>query len=120
MRHVTSCRAMKGHLRHETRTEARAGHDDDTCTETGPLPGCSCAEPAKVRYRKPVDRRSQSQRWHDAATELQELHAIYQAWLDALPENLMEGATADALRELCELDLSALTSVEPPRGFGRD
>jgi hypothetical protein len=76
--------------------------------------------PAKVRYRKPADRRSQSQRWHDAATELQELQAVYQAWLDALPENLMEGATADALRELCELDLSALTSVEPPRGFGRD
>jgi len=76
--------------------------------------------PPKVRYRKPADRRSRSQRWHDAATELQELQAVYQAWLDALPENLMEGATADALREICDLDLLALTSVEPPRGFGRD
>jgi hypothetical protein len=28
--------------------------------------------------------------------------------------------TADALHEICDLDLSELTSVEPPRGFGRD
>ncbi len=74
----------------------------------------------KVRYRKPADRRSQSQRWRDAATELQELQSVYHAWLDALPENLMDSATADALRDICDLDLSALTSVEPPRGFGRD
>jgi hypothetical protein len=76
--------------------------------------------PPKVRYRKPADRRSRAQQWHDAATELQELQVVYQAWLDALPENLMDSATADALREICDLDLSALTSVQPPRGFGRD
>jgi hypothetical protein len=76
--------------------------------------------PPKVRYRKPADRRSRAQRWHDAATELQELQSVYQAWLDALPENLTGSAMADALREMCDLDLSALTSVQPPRGFGRD
>src|SRR5208337_1105172 len=27
---------------------------------------------------------------------------------------------AEALRAVCDLDLSALESVEPPRGFGRD
>ena len=52
--------------------------------------------------------------------ELLELQIDYQAWLDALPENLAVSATADALREICGLDLSELTSVEPPRGFGRD
>jgi hypothetical protein len=51
--------------------------------------------------------------------ELLDLQIDYQAWLDALPENLAVSATADALREICGLDLSELTSVEPPRGFGR-
>ena len=66
----------------------------------------SAAPAVKVRYRKPVDRRSRPQ-------------ADYQQWLDTLPESLAEGATADALRAICEVDLSNL-EVEPPRGFGRD
>jgi hypothetical protein len=44
----------------------------------------------------------------------------YQAWLDAMPENLADSTTADALRAICDIDLSELASVEPPRGFGRD
>jgi hypothetical protein len=44
----------------------------------------------------------------------------YQAWLDALPESLQDRATAEALRAICDLDLSERESVEPPRGFGRD
>jgi hypothetical protein len=44
----------------------------------------------------------------------------YQAWLDSLPENLTESATAETLRTICEIDLSELESVEPLRGFGRD
>jgi hypothetical protein len=52
--------------------------------------------------------------------EVRTLKTVYQAWLDALPENLAVSATADVLREICGLDLSELTSVEPPRGFGRD
>ena len=74
----------------------------------------------KFRYRKPADRRSRPQRWRDAVAELLELQIDYQAWIDALPENLAVSATADALHEICDLDLSELTSVEPPRGFGRD
>ena len=74
----------------------------------------------KFHYRKPADRRSRPQRWRDAVAELLELQTVYQAWLDALPENLAVSATADVLREICGLDLSELTSVEPPRGFGRD
>ncbi len=74
----------------------------------------------KRRFRNPADRRSRPQRWRDAATELLELQVGYQAWLDALPDNLADSATADALRAICELELSELACVEPPRGFGRD
>ena len=74
----------------------------------------------KLRYRNPADRRSRPQRWRDAVAELLELQGDYQAWLDALPENLADSATADALRVICDLDLSELASVESPRGFGRD
>jgi hypothetical protein len=73
-----------------------------------------------VRYRKPGDRRSRPQRWKDAVAELVELQAGYQDWLDGLPENLRDGATAEALAAVCALDLSELEGVEPPRGFGRD
>ena len=68
----------------------------------------------KVRYRKPTDRRSRPQRWRDAVTELLELQADYQQWLDSLPESLEESPTADALRTVCDLDLSGL-EVELPR-----
>lgn len=74
---------------------------------------------SKIKYRKPADRRSRPQRWRDAVAELVELQADFQTWLDALPENLADGATAEALRAICELDLSVL-EIDPPRGFGRD
>jgi len=73
-----------------------------------------------LRYRKPVDRRSRVQRWRDAVSELQELQDEYQAWLDALPQNMEDSATAEALRAICDLDLSELEGIVPPRGFGRD
>ena len=74
---------------------------------------------SKLRYRRPADRRSRPQRWQDAVAELVELQAGYQQWLDALPESLADGAVAEALRAMCELDLSVL-ELDPPRGFGRD
>jgi hypothetical protein len=74
----------------------------------------------KVSYRRPADRRSRPQRWRDAVAELVELQSDYQAWLDALPENLTNSITADTLQVICDLDLSELANVEPPRGFGRD
>ena len=49
-----------------------------------------------------------------------ELQAQYAVWLEALPDNLQDGATADALRAVCDLDLTELQAVDPPRGFGRD
>jgi hypothetical protein len=76
--------------------------------------------PPKIKYRKPADRRSRPQRWRDAVTELAEMQAGYQVWLDALPENLADGAMAEALRAICDYDFSELENLEPPRGFGRD
>jgi hypothetical protein len=51
---------------------------------------------------------------------LTEEQAQYAAWLDALPANLQDSATAEALRAICDLDLTDLQAIEPPRGFGRD
>jgi len=70
------------------------------------------------RYRKPIDRRSRVQRWCDTVAE--DLQDDYLAWLDALPQNMEDSATAEALRAICDLDLSELQSIVPPRGFGRD
>jgi hypothetical protein len=77
-------------------------------------------ETPRIRYRRPADRRSRAQRWQEAVAELVALQDDYQEWLNALPQNLEASATAEALRAICDLDLSYIESVEPPRGFGRD
>ena len=68
-----------------------------------------------VRTRRPADRRSLIQRWNDMIAALTELQVEYGAWLDALPDNRQESATAEALRTIVELDLSELQAIEPPR-----
>jgi hypothetical protein len=73
-----------------------------------------------TRIRSPADRRSRLQRWRDAVAELTAVQAQCVAWLEALPTSLHEGATAEALQAISELDLSELQAIEPPRGFGRD
>src|SRR5208283_682086 len=70
-----------------------------------------------IRIRRPVDRRSRIQRWNDTITTLTELQAEYGAWLEALPNNQQDGATAEALRTIVELDLSELQAIEPPHGL---
>jgi hypothetical protein len=75
-----------------------------------------------VRYRRPADRRSRPQQWGDAVDTLARCLDAYQAWRDALPENLQEapiGAKLDELLELREL-VDALAAAELPKGFGRD
>src|SRR5229473_490713 len=47
---------------------------------------------AIIRYRRPVDRRSRPQRWHEAVAELVALQADYAHWLDALPDATRDGA----------------------------
>jgi hypothetical protein len=73
-----------------------------------------------VRYRRPADRRPRPQRWHDVVAELLALQAEYAAWCDALPDSLRDGATAEALQAIVDLDLDGLADIEPPRGYGRD
>ena len=52
--------------------------------------------------------------------ELMTMQGVYRKWVGMLPPSLEASATVDALRAICELDLSKLDIVEPPRGFGRD
>src|SRR5208337_5111924 len=73
-----------------------------------------------VRIRRPLDHRSRAKRWCDAISELTTLQGHYAAWLEALPENLQDSATAEALQAICDLDLTELQAIVPPRGFGRD
>ena len=63
---------------------------------------------------------SRSKRWNDTVAELVALQAEYAAWYDALPDSLRDSATAEALQAIVDLDLDALTAVQPPRGYGRD
>jgi len=77
-------------------------------------------QPVATRRRASVDRRSRPQRWHDAVDELLGLQAEYATWLDALPDSLRDGATAQALQDIVDLDLAALADIQPPRGDGRD
>jgi hypothetical protein len=73
-----------------------------------------------IHTRRPADHRSRARRWHETVAALVELQAEYVAWLEALPTNLQDSATAEALQAICDLDLGELQAVEPPRGFGRD
>ena len=73
-----------------------------------------------IRYRRPVDRRSRSQRWNDLVAGLLALQAEYAAWYDGLPGNLRDTATAAALQAIVDLDLDELAGIVPPRGYGRD
>ena len=73
-----------------------------------------------IRMRRPADHRSRARRWRDAVAELTDLQTQYATWLDALPNNLRESTTADALQAICDVDLTDLQAIEPPPGFGRD
>jgi hypothetical protein len=48
------------------------------------------------------------------------LQGHYATWLEALPESFQDSATAEALHAICDLDLTELQAIVPPRGFGRD
>jgi len=73
-----------------------------------------------VRTRRPADHRSRARRWTDHVTGLVEAQVEYAAWLESLPDNLRDSPLAEALQAICDLDLSELQAIIPPRGFGRD
>ena len=70
--------------------------------------------------RRPADHRGRARRWTDHVTGLVEAQVEFAAWLDSLPDNLRDSALAEALQAICDLDLSELQAIVPPRGFGRD
>ena len=59
-----------------------------------------------VRIRRPLDHRSRAKRWRNAISELTTLQGQYADWLEALPDNLQDSATAEALQAICDLDLT--------------
>jgi len=73
-----------------------------------------------IRIRRPADHRGRAKRWISHVAGLVEAQIEYAAWLDGLPENLRDSALAEALQAICDLDLTELQAIEPPRGFGRD
>jgi hypothetical protein len=73
-----------------------------------------------VRVPRALDHRGRARRWTDHVTGLVEGQVEYAAWLENLPENLRDSALAEALQAICDLDLSELQAIIPPRGFGRD
>ncbi len=77
------------------------------------------AATAKVRHRRPADRRSRPQRCRDAVAEVLELQADYQQWLDGLPESLADTSTADALRAVCDLKSDQTPNSTPASMLGQ-
>jgi hypothetical protein len=73
-----------------------------------------------IRTRRPADQRGRAKRWTDHVTGLVQAQIEYAAWLERLPDSLQDTATAEALRAICEVDLTELQAIVPPRGFGRD
>jgi hypothetical protein len=72
-----------------------------------------------VSTRRPAHR-SRTRRWRDAVAELIAVQRECNSWLQVLPDGLQESATGQALEAICDLDLSDIEAIEPPRGFGRD
>jgi hypothetical protein len=73
-----------------------------------------------TRTRRPADHRSRAKRWYDDVAGLVQAQIEYTAWLDSLPDNLRDSPLAEALQAICDLDLTELQAIIPPRGFGRD
>jgi HipA-like protein len=83
------------------RMSSRPGGDIDPCQQSGNGGVCPF--------------RAASRRGHS-------LFGTWRCWSarSAHSTNLQGGATADALRAICDLDLTELQAIDPPRGFGRD
>src|SRR6516225_1632143 len=95
-----------------------AAGPDEECPEmmqqNNPTP-----TPEPARPRRP-SQRSRTQRWRDAVAVLMAVQRECDARLQALPDHLQESDAAETLQAICDLDLSELEAIEPPRGLGRD
>jgi hypothetical protein len=77
------------------------------------------AEPP-VGHRRRSSQRSRTQRWRDAVAVLMAVQRECDAHLQTLPDHRQESDAAETLQAICDLDLSELEAIEPPRGSGRD
>jgi hypothetical protein len=76
--------------------------------------------PLAIKRPQAAARRSRSKRWNDALAEMIAVQSECAVWFDALPESLRDSPTAVALQDMIDLDLEAISAVQPPRGYGRD
>ena len=75
-----------------------------------------------VAPKKPPRKLTRPQRLAHAVTELSTLKHEYEAWLQALPTNLEEGALAEQLNDAIDqlqVVIDATEEVILPLGFGR-
>src|SRR5271166_3516124 len=73
-----------------------------------------------VRIRRPLDHRSRAKRWRDAVAELTTLQGQY-CRLAGSPAGEPTGQRHRRdVQAICDLDLTELQAIVPPRGFGRD
>ena len=95
----------------------------------GDRPLTNAERQARHRAARAASRTITSQRPTDAAAlsagampspNSSSCKSQYAQWFEALPENLQEGATGEALQAIVDLDLDELIAIVPPRGFGRD
>ena len=73
---------------------------------------------ARHRAARAADRCGRARRWTEYVNGLVEARIEIAAWLESLPDNLQDSVTAEALRAICDLDLSEFQATVPPRGFG--
>jgi len=74
----------------------------------------------EIRILRPLSR---PKRLTALLKETEDLLSGYTDWLEALPESLQEGGTAERLQETIdslEQVVELLSGIEAPRGFGRD
>ena len=115
MRDLTEIRTMPIDCEADS---AHAPHDAAGCMMPPAPEPPRTRRPAAPRIKSAG--RSRPQRWRDAVIELLALQAEYAKWLEALPDSLSDSPTAEALGAIVDLDLTELSDIEPPRGYGRD
>jgi len=124
MRYVTKATAMPtgrkpdgDHAMSNAERQARYRARHSTAVLLAPI--AARAHPPANQQIKSAGR-SRLQRWHAAVAELLSLQAEYADWLTALPDNLQDSPTANALEIIVDLDLAGLADIDLPRGYGRD
>ena len=100
-------RAMTGA---ERQARYRARQTSDIAHENPPTPAPR-DKPARL---------TRPRRWNNAIGELKALVDEYTAWHEAMPEQLRNTPTGEALQVIVELDLEDIASIQLPKGFGRD